>query len=70
MSQVSSNHPRKSGKICTEPPFRHVLNRFTRPDWTEIAVVGLVVMFAAVAGGLLFIGQLELGPVMYGLLLR
>jgi hypothetical protein len=70
MSQVSPNHQGKSGKTSTEPPFRYAPNRFTYPIWTEIAIVGLTVMFAAVVQGLLFIGQLGLYPVLYDLALR
>ena len=71
MSRVSSNCPRELRKSRTDSSNRPVSNRFIRPGWTEIAVVvGLTVMFAFVAGGLLFTKQLGLSPVMYGLLLR
>lgn len=70
MSHVPPGPPRKSGKTATEPPFRCAANRLTRPVWAEIAVVGLALMFAAVAGGFVFVRQLELGPLLYGLILR
>ena len=67
---MSSNHTRKLGKATDEPFIRRAPNRFTRPIWIEPAVVGFAAMFAVVAGGLLFVRQLELSPVLYNLILK
>lgn len=70
MSHISPDSSRELEKTPTESSICSAPDRLTRPSWTEIAIVGLVVMVAVVAGGLLSIMQLELNPVMYGLLLR
>lgn len=69
MSHVSSEDPRESAKTPTASPARP--NKLSHPGWTEITiVVSLAVMFTVLVGGLLFTKLLELGPVLYGLLLR
>lgn len=70
MTHVSSNCSREQRQNRTDASSRPKSNRPIRPDWDAIASVGLTVMFAAVAGGLLSVGRLGLHPVMYGLLLR
>ncbi len=70
MSHMSSDCSRGLAKAPTDASNQPKPKRLSRPDWAEVAIVGLVVMFAALVGGLLFIRQLEFGPVMYGLLLR
>lgn len=70
MSHVSSGCSRKSGKNRADSSPQPEPKRSIRPGLTVLTLVGLAVMFAAVAGGLLFIRQLEVYPLMYGLLLR
>jgi len=66
MSQVSSRHPRESGKTLATSPARP--NKPSRPGWPEI-IVGLVVLGAVAVGVALLLGRLDPGPVVYGLAL-
>ena len=68
MSQVSSNHPLQSGKTPETSSARAAPNKGSRPGWAEI-IVGLVVLGAVAVGVALLAGRLDLGPVVYGLVL-
>ena len=66
MSQVSSRHPRESGRTLATSPARP--NKPSRPGWPEI-IVGLIVTAAVAVGVAVLLGRLDPGPVVYGLAL-
>lgn len=66
MSDVSSDHSRESGKTPAASSERP--DKASRPGWPEI-VVGLIVLAAVAVGVALLAGQLDLGPVIFGLVL-
>ena len=66
MSQVSSDHPQASE--ATPAGSSTPSNKLSRPGWPEI-IVGLVVVAAVAVGVAALARQLDLGPVIFGLVL-
>lgn len=58
------------GRVCAAPPEQHAPGTFTRLAWTDVAaLLSVMTMFGAMAGGLLFVGQIGFNLAIYRLLL-